>query len=452
MTDQSSSPRDILAQAVDALENKQDAQKAADLSEQSFAAAVAVNDFATAGEALSQKAIALNRLFRNTGERVYLEQVLDCASRGVEMAEKSGESGATLLPLLTLAKAQAALENFAEAVDTLDKAITIMQKTPPEKFRDRLSILHDMQAHRESFAYQNGDKTAIDRLEEAAKALGADADAGTYEVSVWRSGALLRAAGVLVRDDHERGMRNLMAAREIIHYDGRLVLRSQDWWKVAEQYDVDLAALYEEAQQERTNGDVKLCLVDYAGVRTRSQKEGNLQRAALCLHMMGVAYYQDEHFDEAEKAYAQAALEFERLGDTFDVGALLRDQGTLATKQNRFDDAIALFEKSIDTLKTAGNLGHQGISEVKLGLALSEKNEMEKAEQTAREGIAHLEQSSEWYFLSNGHRDLGRILLKENKKEEAKAEFEKALAILREHSQEGEFIKDKEKLQELLQD
>ena len=228
-------PREILAQAVDALEHEQNTQRALELDQQAAQEAEQGGDLATAAEAKSHQALVLRRIYRQTDDHQYLDQSVQVARQSVELAKRLSDTGAWMMPLFKAASSYYAAGLAQEAVDAMDEAIQIMHTNPPAT-HDRPSVLHDMRIHREYFAYQAGDKGAIGRLEQAIDDLRSAGDPDIYALDVWASGGYLKAAEVLVDDDHARGLSNLMKARDIIAANPELVLRRSDWNALAERY------------------------------------------------------------------------------------------------------------------------------------------------------------------------------------------------------------------------
>src|SRR5439155_9996908 len=97
---------------------------------------------------------------------------------------------------------------------------------------------------------------------------------------------------------------------------------------------------FEKAQTLRNNGQIGEAIEVYQ--QARNEVGDNKWLAAECLHMIGVAYYQDKKFEEAEKFLNQARDEFKKLQDRDSLAAVLRDLGQVARGLKDFNKAINL--------------------------------------------------------------------------------------------------------------
>ncbi len=190
--------------------------------------------------------------------------------------------------------------------------------------------------------------------------------------------------------------------------------------------------MFEKAQIERNNGQIKQAVADYQKVREQALRVGDRRLGAECLHMIGVAYYQDESYREAITSLEKAQKELERLGDEMLVGATLRDLGLVAKAQKNYDQAKRYYQESLDHLQKFP--GHLGMTRVKLGKVYLDEEELALAEQTIQKGIVEIAPSPEKFFLSSAYFDLAQVQKRAGKIEEARKSVEKSKEILDEIS------------------
>ncbi|MBI4036503.1 tetratricopeptide repeat protein [Candidatus Daviesbacteria bacterium] len=202
--------------------------------------------------------------------------------------------------------------------------------------------------------------------------------------------------------------------------------------------------LFDQAQVKRNNNQTDEAVSDYLKVREQVLAEGNKWLGAECLHMIGVAYYQVERWEESDKFLKEAEEEFRKLDDQMLLGATLRDRSSLARGQKRFDEAMDLIDQSINYIA-----GHLGISQVKKGMVLSDQGELAGAEKLILQGIANMEGSPDKFFLSTGYFNLAEVQYKMGRQEEAGISLEKAREILHEIAKPDEHLPRRKQMDEL---
>lgn len=200
-------------------------------------------------ELLADRSIAFRHLFDNTQDRNFLLIAKHEILTAVEIAEASGEKQALALPYFNLAKIYETLDQLPEAVNNYRKAVDNLTNNPPEP-HNRAAIVADFKVHLETCSYKNGDKSALERAEQALQELEqvpvlSDEDfeaAGKkldynqevkYNKDVWLSGGHMRIAEMLRKDNPQKAKEHLQKAKEIIDANPELKLRLGQWEKLA---------------------------------------------------------------------------------------------------------------------------------------------------------------------------------------------------------------------------
>jgi len=106
--------------------------------------------------------------------------------------------------------------------------------------------------------------------------------------------------------------------------------------------------------------------------------------------------------------------------------------------------------KSVNILKKSGNVGHEGISRVKLGRLFAKQKKFNKATQLTKEGILLLTKSKENFFLSTAYFDYAKLLLIKGQTELARNEILKSLKILDQFWRKDEFLERRKEMKKLL--
>lgn len=207
--------------------------------------------------------------------------------------------------------------------------------------------------------------------------------------------------------------------------------------------------LFEAAQVERDNGQIDQAILHYQQLRDQSLDSGDRFMAAEVLHMIGVAYYQDNRYQEAETALIQAKDEFEVLKNLVLVGAVNRDLGLVYFKRNNYQKAQQYLDESISILQATGSLAHLGISKVKLGLVLSAQGNLDEAESLARLGLDDLKRDENRLFEALGYYDLAKILEAAQKPQQAIISLKQAQAVLDKFPQD-QFMEKRHQIQQLI--
>lgn len=221
--------RDLHAQAEIARE-RGDFLEALKLTDEATVAYQEEGDKSGFAEIQASRFIALKHLFQKTGDKNYLTLAKHTALSSVEIAEGSSQPEALAIPYLNLGEAQAQLEEWQEAADAYTKAIDCFTKNPPPT-NNRPAVLLNIKSHLCQAEYKAGDKSALQRAEELILELEKQ-DEDSYNKNVWLSGAHMRIAEMIHKDNREKALEHLQKAKEIIDSDERLVLRKGQWEKL----------------------------------------------------------------------------------------------------------------------------------------------------------------------------------------------------------------------------
>ncbi len=207
---------------------------------------------------------------------------------------------------------------------------------------------------------------------------------------------------------------------------------------------------FEKAQDLRNNNKLKKAIKLYHEVRKEALAGENTQLAAECLHMIGVAQYQNKQYKDAEEFYRKAQKEFEDEGLDEWVGFVLRDRGITARAQKKLDEAEKYLEESIKKLRSVGNKPHEGMSTVRLGVVYNDKGDFENAVATIGRGIALISETEDQFFLSSGYFDLAKVLAHKGNFLEAIEAANLSLETLNSFSDENQFQVRRKDLAEFL--
>jgi len=164
--------------------------------------------------------------------REYLIIAKHLSAAAIEIAEATGDISSTILPLFDSGGINEKLGNRDYAIELYRKAIERMETAPPTQ-HNRKSKLAEMKGFLATAEYKNGDKSALVQAEQAIKDLEDSKDANPYELGAWLSGAHMRIAQMLKEDDLQKAKEHLQKAKEIIDNDPELVIRKEQWEKLA---------------------------------------------------------------------------------------------------------------------------------------------------------------------------------------------------------------------------
>lgn len=226
-----SAARQILGKANQAREDG-DFEQALIFNDQAVLAFQAEGDLLGLAEAQSYRSLTFRHLYEKTNDKNFLLIGKGAARTGVEIAEGSGSKESLAIPYFNLAKAYDDLGELDEAIENYRKAVENITNNPPA-IHNRPTIVADFKVHLATSEYRNGDKSALERAEQALKELE-DAETGvdTYNKPVWLSGAHMRIAQMLKEDDPQKAKEHLEKAKEIVDSDKTLTLRKEQLEKL----------------------------------------------------------------------------------------------------------------------------------------------------------------------------------------------------------------------------
>lgn len=205
------------------------------LSDEAMLAYQEDGDDAGFAEIHAARFLILRHLFEKTNYKPYLILAKFSAMSSVEIAEHSGDKTALAIPYQNLAKIEEDLEEYKDAIDNYTKSLEHLEKYPPAT-HNRPGVVADFKIHLHLCELRSGDKSALPKLEEAIEELknSGEKEVSDYNFNVWLSGAYMKMAEILAKDNPEKAKVALQKSKEIIDSDERLKLRLGQWQKIAD--------------------------------------------------------------------------------------------------------------------------------------------------------------------------------------------------------------------------
>lgn len=191
-------------------------------------------DLVGLAEVQSSRQSTFEHLFRTTGDVVYLVLEKHAAQSAVEIAEMSGVNEGLAIPYHNLGKYFFVIKDYKKASEWFSKAVENLEKYP-QKRHGRPAVIADIKGHLYVSQYFAGDKTALKKVLEVLEDLK-KADEDSYNKNVWISGAHLRIAEMLIKDDPKLAKNHLAEAEKVIGSDKRLALREGQLKKLKKQF------------------------------------------------------------------------------------------------------------------------------------------------------------------------------------------------------------------------
>lgn len=217
--------------------------------------------------------------------------------------------------------------------------------------------------------------------------------------------------------------------------------------------------LFKQAEQQRAEEKLDEAVASYEKAREEALKAGDRWVAAESAHMIGVIYYQKEegegekiNFQTADKFLSIALEEFKELGESELESAVLRDLGLLHLKYKDLSAARGYLSDSVEKLRYTKNLGHLGISLVKLGLVEAEEGRFLEAETIIKEGLENIGRSPDRFFESIAYYDLAKVYKRMKKAEDARRCAEKSLQVLDQIASPNQHQSKRKKIDEFLKE
>lgn len=182
------------------------------------------DDLSGLAEVQSSRQSTFKHLFRRTGKKVFLDLEKYAALSAVEIAQLSGINEALGIPYHNLGKYYFEVKDYRKAAEYFQKAIDNLKQFPSKR-HSRASVIADIAGHLYAAEYKAGDKTALAGALKALEDLENAKEESSYNKNVWVSGAHLRIAHMLLKDQPEISRKHLKRAEKIIRADKRLSLR-----------------------------------------------------------------------------------------------------------------------------------------------------------------------------------------------------------------------------------
>jgi tetratricopeptide (TPR) repeat protein len=212
-------------QAINAREHEQDFEKALKHTDEAIIAYSQENDSTGLVEVYGTRQNTLDHLAEQNGNKDCLILAKYAAMAAVEIAEERSLPAA--MPYRDLGKAYEKLKDYQNAASYYEKSLN----SALDGGNNRESVRADIKAHFAYSKYKSGDKSGLDLMSEAISELE-EAGEQKYEKDVWLSGAHMRAADMLQKDNPELARQHLQKAKEIIDKNEELVLRKTQWEKL----------------------------------------------------------------------------------------------------------------------------------------------------------------------------------------------------------------------------
>ncbi len=217
------------------------ARESGDLAEALRQDSIAMIDYSEANdpkgfaESLADRSLTLRHLYQKSGDKNYLTAAKAEMIASVEIALSSNDKTAMAIPFFNLAKVYEELGDSENSIKYFKNAVNSMEENPPET-HNRPAVLADFRIHLSTAQLKNGDKSARQRLEQELHNLE-QAEEDSYNKNVWLTGAHMNLADLLFNDDIDEARKHLAQAKKIIDSDDRLVLRKEQWNKLAEKFN-----------------------------------------------------------------------------------------------------------------------------------------------------------------------------------------------------------------------
>jgi tetratricopeptide (TPR) repeat protein len=203
-------------------------------AEQSLIQSVEENNLSCFAETLAAKALTYRHLYEKTQNKSYLIVAKAEMEASVEIARSLENKTALAIPLFNLAKTYAALGNNESSIKYFKEALEQIEQNPPST-HNRPAVVADFKIHLATAEAKIGDKSAIDRIKQSLTDLE-QTDEDSFNKNIWISGTYMTLAYLLKEENLEEAKQHLQKAKEIIDSDERLVLRREQWEKLAKTF------------------------------------------------------------------------------------------------------------------------------------------------------------------------------------------------------------------------
>jgi len=184
-------------------------------------------------EVLASESLIFRHLFDRTGKREYLISAKMAVQTSVELAKELGDETAMAIPVFNLAKIFELMGDNANAIKSYREAVEWLAKAPPAA-HNRPAVVNDFSLHLAVAELRGGDQTARERALKAINLLETDQVEIPFTRDVWASGGYMKLAEIVNATNKAEAMEYLDKAKKIIDVNPELVLRKEQWQKLAE--------------------------------------------------------------------------------------------------------------------------------------------------------------------------------------------------------------------------
>lgn len=186
------------------------------------------------------KSIAYRHLFNQAADAqmqaIWKEEIeahVHLALKVAHLAADQGNQTGFAMAFFNAAKFYEIENNAQRAIECFAQALHWIQQAPPTD-HDRPAVVWDFKLKLALASFLHGDAQAMDDILVAIAALSADTGVDAdYNAKVWISGAYLRLATHFESGNLEQARDFLAKAKHIIDQDERLVVRREEYQKIA---------------------------------------------------------------------------------------------------------------------------------------------------------------------------------------------------------------------------
>ena len=156
-------------------------------------------------------------------------------------------------------------------------------------------------------------------------------------------------------------------------------------------------------------------------------KAGNRAGVAVTLNNLGNVYLQQERWQEAIAAYEQSLQTKRELGDVHGVAQTLGNLGSVYLRQGKWTEAIAAFEQSLQTLGELGAAQGVAITLSNLGLVYYQQGKWTEAIASFEQSLQTFGELGDVHGVAATLTNLGNVYYQQGKWSEAITSFEQSL-------------------------
>lgn len=186
---------------------------------------------AQAAEAMCSAVISTRHLHENNPDRGFIVRATRMAETALELAKASKVAQALAVPYFNLAKCREEYGNLESAVKNYDNADKFMTLSPPPD-HDRPAVKINYHLSYLIARYKLGDESVLGDIDQGLIDLN-ETKENEYTHDVWLSGAHMDLAAAQRDRNISSARRHLRMARYIIDGNPNLVLRRNQWERLA---------------------------------------------------------------------------------------------------------------------------------------------------------------------------------------------------------------------------